>query len=167
MDLVVAGQADGHISVWNTDYMMRLDNISPDPDWVKEDGSDSLVGWANRFSHHSGAILSVRLSPNHHYLASGSSDHTCKLWVISSYKKDIEQVMNEMKETENHYKRLNGYIDVLDESYNEQLENKEFTSLRIGEIPLAIGYHADLKYTFQHEAPVLSVRFTTDSKYWI
>lgn len=35
----------------------------------------------------------------------------------------------------------------------------------IGEVPLQAGYHADLKFTLGHDAPVLSIRFSTDSKY--
>lgn len=137
--LTICGQTDGNITAWNTKFSIRIDNIAPDPQWASEQGENSTIGWEDKYKNHTGAVLSVRLSPNHYFLASGAADNTCKLWVVMSYKKELDLVQMELKETEKHYARLNGYIDVLDESYNEQLEYKEFTSLKIGEVPLAIG----------------------------
>jgi WD40 repeat protein len=163
MNLCVCGQTDGSITVWNTQHSLRIDNIIPDPQWTPSKGEASLIAWADKHKNHTGAILTTRLSANHMYLASGAADNTCKLWMVTSYRKELDYVQRELKETEKHYKNLRGYIDILDESYNEQLEFKEFTLLKIGEVPLDIGYHADLKFTFRHDAPVLAVRFTTDS----
>lgn len=161
--LCVCGQTNGTITAWNTKFSIRIDNIIPDPLWSGDKGESNLLGWADKYKNHTGAILSARLSPNHVYLASGAADNTCKLWQVISYRKELDFVQKELKETEKHYAMLNGYINVLDESFNEQLEYKEFTSLKIGEVPLDIGYHADLRYTFRHDGPVLAVRFTTDS----
>ncbi|KAI8908947.1 WD40-repeat-containing domain protein [Gorgonomyces haynaldii] len=160
--LVVVGQMDGNVSIWNTEANLKIDNISPDPEWNASQG-DSLEGWQDKKKYHTGAILSVRLSPNQHYLCTGSSDNTCKLWVISSYQKNIDTIRKELESTEDHYRRLNGYIDILDERYDQQIAKKQFSSLLIGEVPLSVGYHAHLRFTYQHEAPVLCIRFSTDS----
>ena len=55
-------------------------------------------------------------------------------------------------------------IDVTDDSYEEQIKYKEYKTLRIGEVPLTPGYHADLRFTLRHDAPILCIRWTCDSK---
>ncbi|KAH9249197.1 hypothetical protein BASA81_013097 [Batrachochytrium salamandrivorans] len=51
----------------------------------------------------------------------------------------------------------------MDTSYDEQLKYQEYSTLKIGDVPLTSGYHADLLSTLRHEAPVLCVRFTCNS----
>jgi WD40 repeat protein len=60
-------------------------------------------------------------------------------------------------------KRLEGLIDVLDEDLDNLLFENELTGLKLDEVPLSPGYHADLKFTFVHEAPILSIAFTMNS----
>lgn len=110
-----------------------------------------------------GAILQVKLSLDKQLLATCSNDSTCKLWRISSYQKDLLQVKAALKETDKISSALSGYIDVLDESLDGQLNLEESISLKLGEVPITVGYHADLRFTFEHEAPVLCASFTNNS----
>ncbi|KAH9271442.1 hypothetical protein BASA83_006285 [Batrachochytrium salamandrivorans] len=52
----------------------------------------------------------------------------------------------------------------MDTSYDEQLKYQEYSTLKIGDVPLTSGYHADLLSTLRHEAPALCVRFTCNSE---
>ncbi|KAH6598920.1 hypothetical protein BASA50_003426 [Batrachochytrium salamandrivorans] len=52
----------------------------------------------------------------------------------------------------------------MDTSYDGQLKYQEYSTLKIGDVPLTSGYHADLLSTLRHEAPVLCVRFTCNSE---
>lgn len=54
---VYCARNDGHISVWNTDYMMRMDNIEPDPQWQTNAVDESLLGYHNVKKGHSGIFL--------------------------------------------------------------------------------------------------------------
>ncbi|KAH6597994.1 hypothetical protein BASA61_002979 [Batrachochytrium salamandrivorans] len=54
----------------------------------------------------------------------------------------------------------------MDTSYDEQLKYQEYSTLKIGDVPLTSGYHANLLSTLRHEAPVLCVRFTCNSELW-
>lgn len=89
-NIIVCGQSDGNITVWNTQNQVRIENISPSPSLSSEIGVNGLE------SHtHTGAIISLRISPDQAFMASGSSDNTCKLWSISSYMKDQGEVTHE------------------------------------------------------------------------
>ena len=162
-NLVVCGRSDGHMTVWDTNHSLRIDNISPDPDWMHS-LEENLIGWVDPSKNHTGAILSVRFSPNGRFLASGSTDCTCKVWIVSSYKKELGLVQRELDQTVKYIEKLNGYIDVTDPTYDEQLKYQEYSALKVGEVPISSGYHADLRHTLRHDAPVLSVRFTTSSE---
>ncbi|KAL2918171.1 hypothetical protein HK105_202098 [Polyrhizophydium stewartii] len=162
-ELVVCGRGDGHVTVWNVQHSLRIDNIMPDPEWMHHTTEENLLAWSDKDKNHTGSILCVRLSPNGRYLATGSTDHTCKIWNVTSYRKHLDTVQRELQQTEAFLRKLNGYIDISDPSYDEQLKYQEFTSLRIGEVPLSSGYHADLRCTLRHDAPVLCVRFTCNS----
>nr|KAJ3419641.1 hypothetical protein HK105_006707 [Polyrhizophydium stewartii] len=163
-ELVVCGRGDGHVTVWNVQHSLRIDNIMPDPEWMHHTTEENLLAWSDKDKNHTGSILCVRLSPNGRYLATGSTDHTCKIWNVTSYRKHLDTVQRELQQTEAFLRKLNGYIDISDPSYDEQLKYQEFTSLRIGEVPLSSGYHADLRCTLRHDAPVLCVRFTCNSE---
>ncbi|KAH6595815.1 hypothetical protein BASA50_005542 [Batrachochytrium salamandrivorans] len=52
----------------------------------------------------------------------------------------------------------------MDTSYDEQLKYQEYSTFKVGDVPLTSGYHADLLSTLRHEAPVLCVRFTCNSE---
>lgn len=62
-------------------------------------------------------------------------------------------------------RKLNGCINVLDSTYDIQLEMKDYESLKVGEVPISSGHQAELAFTFRHDAPVLAVRFSVDSKF--
>ncbi|KAL5032823.1 hypothetical protein BDEG_20886 [Batrachochytrium dendrobatidis JEL423] len=162
-EIIVCGRSDGYVTVWNIDHFLRIDNIIPDPNWMQNTIDDHLIGWADKDKNHSGSILCVRVSPNNRYLATGASDNTCKIWNIISYKKSLDTVQRELQQADAILKKLNGYIDVTDTVYDEQLKYQEYSTLKIGEVSLSSGYHADLRCTLRHEAPVLSVRFTCSS----
>ncbi|KAJ3275010.1 hypothetical protein HDV01_001516 [Terramyces sp. JEL0728] len=162
-DLVLCGRNDGHVTVWNTLVEMKMDNIAPDPAWANNETPDANAS-VDKEKFHCGAILFVKLSLDRQHLATCSADNTCKLWRITSYQKQIVQVKSELKDAEVISQRLNGCIDVLDESYDEQILLKDFSSLKVGEIPVFGGYHADLRFTFLHESPVLSAAFSQNSE---
>ncbi|KAJ3321475.1 hypothetical protein HDV06_004144 [Boothiomyces sp. JEL0866] len=157
-DLVLCGRNDGNVTVWNTLVEMRMDNIAPDPTWANNEVADPNLNNADKEKYHCGAIMFVKLSLDRQHLATCSADNTCKLWRITSYQKQIVQ------DSEIISQKLNGCIDVLDESYDEQYLLMDFSSLKVGEIPVFGGYHADLRFTFLHEAPVLSAAFSQNSE---
>ncbi|KAH9267221.1 hypothetical protein BASA84_000763 [Batrachochytrium salamandrivorans] len=165
-DTVVCGRADGHITVWNAQSALRIDNIMPDPEWMHSKMESNLLAWSDSEKNHSGSVLCVRLSPNGRFLATGATDNTCKIWRVASYSKHLDTVQRELSQTDLFQKKLNGYIDIMDTSYDEQLKYQEYSTLKIGDVPLTSGYHADLLSTLRHEAPVLCVRFTCNSELW-
>ena len=72
-----------------------METIEADPDWTE--GGDQMIGWTDRTKNHSGSILCIQFSPNNLFLASGSTDHTCKIWNVFSYFKDPSVVLEEME----------------------------------------------------------------------
>ncbi|KAJ3101507.1 Transducin (beta)-like 3 [Phlyctochytrium planicorne] len=151
---IICGGSDGKVSVWDLSVKCVVDTIAPDPEWVAEGDEQSLV---------EGSIMSMRISPNGRFLATGATDHTTKLWTIVSYLKDVDKVIAEQSDAASASKTLDSLIPVHDEKYNVQIDLKIFTGLRIGEVPLPMGYHADLVFTFRHEAPVLCMDFNRAS----
>jgi hypothetical protein len=79
-------------------------------------------------------------------MATCSADVTCKIWKISSYQNDINQVKESLQATQDISNRMDGYIDVLNESFNDQLTFTEPQTLKVGDLPISSGYHADLRY---------------------
>ncbi|KAJ3191737.1 TOR complex subunit lst8 [Irineochytrium annulatum] len=164
-DRVMCGRSDGNITTWDVTVKSTVDNIMPDPDWVAEGDEQSMVGWMGVENHHSGAILSLCVSLNGRFLASGATDHTAKLWTVVSYLKNVDEVQNEQKAADQQGRQLDGYIQAHDDRFDIQIELKEFTGLRIGEVPIPMGYHADLIFTFRHEAPVSTMQFNRASEH--
>ncbi|KAJ3072138.1 Target of rapamycin complex subunit lst8 [Podochytrium sp. JEL0797] len=162
-DKIVAGRSDGSITIWDLTVRGVIDNILPDPDWLHDGEEQSLVGWYGIEKHHSGAILAIAISPNGRFLASASTDHTTKLWSVVSYMKDIDIVQAELLNASQKSRQLDEYIQVHDDKYDVQIKMREFVGLRIGEVPLPTGYHSDLLFTFRHDAPVMSVAFSSAS----
>ncbi|KAI9203334.1 WD40-repeat-containing domain protein [Polychytrium aggregatum] len=162
---IVCGRNDGQMTTWDTSRMSHIDNILPDPDWEKpqESTDSSLLGWADETKHHTGSILCVKVSPNFRLLASGATDHTCKLWSIVSYMRDTDEVEQELEEAEIMREKLEKCIDILETSYDVQIPMRDFTGVKIGEVPIPLAFHADLLFTFCHDAPVLSVQFNSMS----
>jgi WD40 repeat protein len=58
---VYCGRNDGYISVWNTDYLMRMDNIEPDTQWQIDAVDDSLLGHQNLKKGHSGIFDEIEI----------------------------------------------------------------------------------------------------------
>ncbi|KAJ3233678.1 Transducin beta-like protein 2 [Chytriomyces hyalinus] len=160
---IVCGRNDGTITIWDLSVKGIVDNILPDPDWIHDGEEQSLVGWYGIHKHHSGAIMAVAVSPNGKYLASAASDHTTKLWNVVSYNKNVEIVQAELLDANQKTRALDAYIDVFDDRYDAQIKLKEFAGLMIGEVPIPTGYHADLLFTYRHEAAVLSISFNAES----
>ena len=162
--MVVCGRNDGHVTVWNTNASVRMDEIEPDPTWShSNDMTDTII--LDKEKNHCGAILCVKLSLDKQLLATCSTDQTCKLWRVSSYQKDFIQIKSQFKECDTASQLLDGYIDVLNKEFDSQLQFQEKQVLKLGEVPISSGYHADLRFTFQHEAPVLTCAFTVNSEY--
>ncbi|KAJ3331974.1 hypothetical protein HDU76_001648 [Blyttiomyces sp. JEL0837] len=161
---ILCGRNDGHVTAWDTTVKGIVDDILPDPDWVSERDELSLVGWMHMEKHHSGCIMAIAVSPNERLLISAATDHTAKLWSITSYMKDIEAVQLELRNAHAEAMKLDTYIDVKDEKYEVQIAEKDFAGLRIGEVPIPMGYHADLIFTYRHEATVLCAKFNKDSE---
>ncbi|KAH6595766.1 hypothetical protein BASA50_005602 [Batrachochytrium salamandrivorans] len=55
-DIVVCGRADGHITVWNAQSALRIDNIMPDPEWTHSTMESNLLAWTNSKKKHSGSV---------------------------------------------------------------------------------------------------------------
>ncbi|KNC98818.1 uncharacterized protein SPPG_05795 [Spizellomyces punctatus DAOM BR117] len=162
-DRIVCGRSDGHISTWDTLSKLIIDDVKPDPDWVQDGAEMNLMAWADVDRNHTGSILCVRVSPNNRLLASGATDNTCKLWNMTSYAKDYNSVQQELQESNRVAQKMEDPIRVDDESYNVQIGTKDFTGLKIGDLPIPLGFHADLLFTFRHEGPVLAARFNNSS----
>jgi WD40 repeat protein len=140
-NLLVCGCNDGHITVWNTAEGIKIDDILPETELMALDNTFQT----SLDEHHSGSILSIKLSLDKNLMATTSNDTTCKIWKVSSYMKDINEVKKSAQEMEATRNRMNGCIDVLDETLNDQLVINDTQTLKIGELHLYSGYHADLK----------------------
>ncbi|KAH6593359.1 hypothetical protein BASA50_007567 [Batrachochytrium salamandrivorans] len=55
-DIVVCGRADGHITVWNVQSALRIDNIMPDPEWMHSKMESNLLAWPDSKKNHSGGV---------------------------------------------------------------------------------------------------------------
>ncbi|KAH6586035.1 hypothetical protein BASA61_006658 [Batrachochytrium salamandrivorans] len=67
-DIVVCGRADGHITVWNAQSALRIDNIMPDPEWMHGTMESSLLACVNLSNF--GLGLGFRIYPVLHVLVS-------------------------------------------------------------------------------------------------
>ncbi|KAJ3021171.1 hypothetical protein HKX48_009091 [Thoreauomyces humboldtii] len=164
-DRIICGTIDGHTSTWDTSYQLKLDDIRPDRDWAENGAEQNLMGWADPKKHHTGSILSLQISPHSRFLATGASDHTCKLWSITSYAKDYEAVQHELQEADRTWNRMNDYIHLEDSDpgMDAQVKSGDLSAWKIGDAAISQGYHGDLMYTFRHDGPVLSVKFNRSS----
>jgi WD40 repeat protein len=152
---LVCGQTDGDISSWDLTENAVIDTIHGEPENQPKDPH----------ANHSGAITCLKISPNNQHLATGSSDQTIKFWSISSYSKGFAEVQREWQESQESLRKLESPIDILDESYDIQLENNDFAGLKAGQVSFPSGYHADLLFSFNHESTVVDLKFSDDSKY--
>jgi WD40 repeat protein len=158
--VIFCGRNDGYISVWNTEEVAKIDEIPPDPQWSAEFEPNLTDNSRN----HQGAIMDIKISSSRQFLASCSNDNTCKLWKSRSYQKLLADVKKVVKETSETKKRFEGYIDVLDDRYNDQFELNNIQYLKMGDLEIFPGYHADLKFTFRHEATVTACAFSANSE---
>ncbi|KAH6588091.1 hypothetical protein BASA50_010953 [Batrachochytrium salamandrivorans] len=55
-DTVVCGRADGHMTVWNVQSALRIDNIIPDPEWMHSTMESNLLAWPDSEKNHSGSV---------------------------------------------------------------------------------------------------------------
>ncbi|KAH6593340.1 hypothetical protein BASA50_007548 [Batrachochytrium salamandrivorans] len=55
-DIVVCGRADGHITVWNVQSALRIDNTMPDPEWMHGTMESNLLAWPDSKKNHSGSV---------------------------------------------------------------------------------------------------------------
>lgn len=149
---LICGQSDGEITSWDLYEKSSIDHVSGDP-LLEGNGG------------HSGAITCLKISPNNSYMATGSTDNTCKLWNISSYSKDFAMVKKEWDEAQRSLEKLDRPIDILDESYDVQLKMNDYFGLKAGQVSFPSGYHADFLFTFKHEASVTDLRFNNSSEY--
>ena len=53
---IYCARNDGHISIWNTEYLMRIDNIEPDLQWQDNSIDECLLGYNNEQNGHSGIL---------------------------------------------------------------------------------------------------------------
>ncbi|KAI9364468.1 hypothetical protein DFJ73DRAFT_419615 [Zopfochytrium polystomum] len=162
-DRIICGATDGNITVWDLTVKAIVDRVIPDPEWVAERDEFSLVGWFGLDKHHSGSIMAVAVSDNGRLLVSAATDHTAKLWSIVSYMKDVDSVQNELRDANFRARGLDALIDVQDEKFDIQIQRRDFVGLRVGEVPIPMGYHADLVFTYRHEATVLAAVFNRAS----
>ncbi|ORZ36377.1 WD40-repeat-containing domain protein [Catenaria anguillulae PL171] len=167
---MLSARADGVVDAWDTTGIRILDSILPESDWQEREllsqlgnsghalailamlqAKDAKAAHANRDrEHHAGSILHVTLSPNTRYLATCSTDKTCKLWDIATYMKDDKDVQEVVPDRTHP-------INVWDESVGQQVVDGE---LHVGNVDIKLGYHADLLFTLQHEEPVVCAVFT-------
>ncbi|KAI9094644.1 WD40-repeat-containing domain protein [Phlyctochytrium arcticum] len=162
-DRIVCGRSDGCVATWDTMRELMIDEIKPDPDWVQDGVERNLMAWADPERNHTGAITCIRISPSNHLLATGATDNTCKIWNIVSYTKDYNLVQQEERESDRVRDMLDQPIRADEERYNAQIDQRDFRGLKAGEVPLQMGFHADLLHTFRHEGPVMAVRFNNSS----
>ncbi|ORX56127.1 WD40 repeat-like protein [Piromyces finnis] len=150
----LCGRVDGYCTAWDFERKEIIDNIIPEPTWDAMKKEVNRGGWINLESNHTGSILSLKISPNKRLLATGSADFTCKLWNIASYGKDTETVKQD---------RLKENIDfnnLIDITLPYDIDG---FGIRIGEVPFTTGFHADIMFTYRHEAPVTIVEFNSTS----
>ncbi|KAI9221884.1 hypothetical protein BC828DRAFT_379849 [Blastocladiella britannica] len=173
---LLAGRTDGTIDVWDTARVKILDSILPESDWQERELLSQLSGaghaailamFSTKLSgaagtgqdesaeHHSGSILHVALASSSVYLATCSTDKTCKLWEIHSYLKEDADVFEDPTWTDPTQR-----INVWDETLAGQLVDSE---MHVGNVDIKLGYHADLRHTLKHEDPVICAVFTSES----
>lgn len=162
-DLIICGCNDGRVAAWNLNQNVKFDEILPETELIALGMESNATNAPSSDTHHFGSILHVKLSVDRQLMATCSSDDTCKIWKIDSYQKDNSEVTQALLETEELSQKLNGMIDVLDETFDSQLTFTERQTLKIGDLPINSGYHADLKFTLNHEAPVTCAAFSKNS----
>ncbi|TPX42556.1 hypothetical protein SeLEV6574_g05538 [Synchytrium endobioticum] len=172
---ILTGCNDGTTTAWDVNRQDVVDVILSDPTW-SDVAANPSIAWNDESAHHAGGVICMAISPSSVLLATGSLDHTCKLWSIASYLKSPATVADDRIREREVADSLGLCVNVGDEETDcqapkpsgkfkdglpvMQADSKEF---RVGEVPLSSGYHADLLFTFRHEAPVLSVTFNIDS----
>ena len=90
---------DGTIHLWDTSKRIHLEKFEPDELWdpYAEKGQPILAAWMQRNLKHTGSVLSVALSPNERLMATGSNDHTCKIWDVLSFSRDKKEIIFEQE----------------------------------------------------------------------
>lgn len=51
---IYCARADGYTTIWNLDYLLRMDNIVPDDEWLDNAVDESRIGWENVRKMHTG-----------------------------------------------------------------------------------------------------------------
>lgn len=157
---VFSAHNDGVIKVWSLDSGL-VTTILPEPNWPEKElvADYKEAGYldipkAFEFSratdsecHHCGSVLAFCISPNNSYLATASTDKTCKLWrIVSIWQSSMKAPC--------------------DEDYRIKLPDINCCfggEMHVGNAYIPYGKDAQLWWTFEHESAVLCVRFCPDS----
>lgn len=88
---VIAGRADGALTVWDRSDACIIDRIEPEPEFLYPRSENPMTpsAWDDPEKYHSAGIMCLRRSGDGKLLATGSSDNTCKIWNATSYLKPI------------------------------------------------------------------------------
>ncbi|KAJ3351217.1 U3 snoRNP protein [Allomyces javanicus] len=165
---LLTGRTDGTVDVWDVAQSTIIDAILPESDWQERELAQELKGAGHALlsfltpkppsdqDHHAGSVLHLAMSPSGAFLATCSTDKTCKVWNVMSYQREDTEVTETLTDTREPGDR----IDVWDEGLDNAEDNNE---LHIGSVDFKLGYHADVLWTLKHEAPVVSASFNRDN----
>eukprot|EP01135_Chromosphaera_perkinsii_P007248 Nk52_evm56s745 gene=Nk52_evmTU56s745 len=164
---MISACLDGTLHLWDTAKRRHLATVKPDDLWDPQGGKGEpiLAAWMQRKLKHTGSVLSVASSPNGRLMATGSNDHTCKIWDILSFSRDYRVVCDEKRihnETDQFYDRP--FSIAHDELDCFPDREEELGEMRAGEVFINTGYHADVIFTLRLEGPCTFVDFSFDSK---
>eukprot|EP00736_Rhodelphis_marinus_P011668 Rmarinus@m.10223 len=142
---MAVASTDGSAYLWSCPRKLLLGRIEPD---YSLGGLEEGAPMMDNKRGHQGAVLACRFSSTMALLITASVDHTCKIWDVSAFRREPEEIVHESesagdKET---------YINIARAARTHVASTQE---------PLRNTYQASALFTLCHEAPCLDASFDT------
>lgn len=134
---IFCGRTDGHITVWNMDHLLRMDDVTPEPEWCvrvvefnyhrQENATEeSLLGWQDVTKRHSGMWLITLKSRWNPMCKSCTQWMDHGKWIIRSYLQSLEYHLIQKRDWTSASRYFCKLIETVDQ--DDRMERNHFES---------------------------------------